>query len=96
MSSEASLQAKLIKFLKSRDCYIIKTQPGPGVPVGCPDIIFLYRGFWGGLEVKKSESAAYQPLQKLTIEKLHKMSWCKAVYPENIDDIILELNILLA
>lgn len=94
--SEASLQGTVVKYLKAQGCYVIKTTPGPGVPVGCPDIIFFKDGFWGGLEVKASKTAPFQPLQKLTIEKLDKMSWCKAVYPENWKTIKLELEQILA
>lgn len=93
--SEAYLQSKLVKFLRGKGCYVIKTQPGPGVPAGCPDILFMKDGFWGGLEVKASKTAKYQPLQKQTIEKLDSWSWCKAVYPENSSEIMDELKILL-
>lgn len=92
--SESTLQTKIVKYLKSKGCYVIKTQPGPGVPVGCPDIIFMKEGFWGGLEVKASRTSKYQPLQKKTIDMLNEMSWCKVVYPENWDDIKLELKFL--
>lgn len=93
--SEAVLQGKIVKYLKSMGCYVIKTTPGPGVPVGCPDIIFLKDGFWGGLEVKASKTSRFQPLQKQTIELLDNMSWCKPVFPENWDAIKLELGELL-
>ena len=93
--SEAQLQTKIVKYLKSQGCYVIKTSPGPGTPVGCPDVIFLKDGFWGGLEVKASEKARFQPLQKQTIELLDAMSWCKAVYPENWLIIRIELDELL-
>jgi Holliday junction resolvase len=94
--SEAYLQGNIVKFLKSQGCYVIKTTPGPGVPVGCPDILFMKDGFWGGLEVKASKTSRFQPLQKATIEKLDSMSWCKAVYPENWKIIKLELQQILA
>lgn len=93
--SEAYLQAKIIKHLKAKGCYVIKTTPGPGVPVGCPDIIFLKDGFWGGIETKASAKSRFQPLQKQTIALLDGMSYCKAVFPENWPDIMLELEALL-
>lgn len=93
--SEASLQAKIVRYLKSKKCYVIKTTPGPGVPVGCPDIIFMKDGFWGGLEVKASKTSRFQPLQKDTIKLLNDMSYCRPVYPENWDDIKLELEAIL-
>jgi Holliday junction resolvase len=93
--SEAYLQSKVVKYLKSMGCYVIKTTPGPGVPVGCPDVIFMKDGFWGGLEVKASKTSKFQPLQKQTIELLDTMSWCKAVYPENWETIKVELSLVL-
>lgn len=93
--SEAYLQAKIIRHLKSKGCYVIKTTPGPGVPVGCPDIIFMKDGFWGGIEAKASATSRYQPLQKDTIALLNDMSWCKAVHNDNWGDIKLELDTLL-
>ena len=95
MSSEATFQAKVIRHLKSKGCYVIKTTPGPGVPVGCPDIIFMKDGFWGGLEAKASKTSRFQPLQRETIKKLNDMSFCKAVFPENWPAIMLELDELL-
>ena len=93
--SEAYLQAKIIRHLKSKGCYVIKTTPGPGVPVGCPDIIFMKDGFWGGIEAKASKTSRFQPLQKDTIALLNDMSWCRPVFPENWADIKLELDRLL-
>lgn len=93
--SEAYLQSKVVKYLKSKGCYVIKTTPGPGTPVGCPDVIFMKEGFWGGLEVKASKTSKFQPLQKQTIELLDKQSWCKPVYPENWAEIRIELDGIL-
>lgn len=92
---EAKLQAKIIKFLKSKGAYVIKTKPGPGTPVGCPDIIFLCEGAWGAIEVKASEGARYQPGQEVTIKRLQGWSpFVYKVYPENWDLISKELLLL--
>lgn len=93
--SESYLQYKLVQYLKGKGCYVIKTQPGPGVPVGCPDVIFIKGSVWGAAECKATETSRYQPLQKETIAKLGEWGWCKAVYPKNYNQIIEELNILL-
>jgi len=92
MGKEASLQTTIINYLKRKGCYVIKTG-GPGTPNGCPDVIALMDG--GGfiaLEVKESAKAKFQPLQKLTIEKLNDMFYSRAVYPENWKDIKKELE----
>lgn len=95
MSRESDLQAEIIKYLRGKNCYVIKTKPQPGTPTGCPDIIFLCEGFWGALEVKASPTSKYQPLQEETLEKLNDWSWAKRVDP-NIWPIIKdELEMML-
>lgn len=95
MAAEVSVQQKIIKYLKSKGCFVIKTHPQPGTPVGTPDIIFMKEGFWGAIECKASATAKWQPLQQETLEKFAKWSWARKLYPENLDDIIAELNKLL-
>lgn len=92
---EAKTQARLIKYLKRKGCYVIKTKPGVGVPVGCPDIFAFYEGWWGAFEVKSSPYAHFQPLQKDTIKLLESWSHARVVYPENLQDIIAELECIL-
>jgi len=92
---EGKIQAKLIKFLKKRGCYVIKTKPGPGTPVGCPDIIALYEGLWIAIEVKARKNSPYQPLQKETLDKLSAWSLVYVVHEENYDEVIIELERIL-
>lgn len=95
MTVEGKLQSEIVKFLRSKGCYVIKTRPGPGVPKGCPDVLFMLEGFWGGIEVKKSEKASYQALQAETVHKMDKWSWARCVYPENWAKIKEELERIL-
>ena len=81
MSTESNLQSTIVKYLRSKKCYVIKTRPGVGTPNGCPDVIFMLEGFWGAIEVKKDPKAKYQPLQELTLQKLNNWSWAKRVDP---------------
>lgn len=92
--TEARLQSKIVKYLRERGCYVIKTRAGVGTPDGCPDIIALCGGLWFALEVKGSATAKYQPLQKATLEKLDSWSWAKVVYPENWPEIKAELDLM--
>lgn len=81
---ESKLQSEIIKFLKTKGAYVVKTRPGPGVPVGCPDIIFLYEGAWGVIEVKASAKSSFQPGQKITLDKLAEWSpFVFIVHPDN-------------
>lgn len=80
---EKKLQSEIIKFLRSHKIYVIKTTPGAGTPVGCPDIIGLYRGRYLALEVKASAGAGFQPLQRETLNILSiDCKWAFSVTPE--------------
>lgn len=95
MSIESKLQSNIRKYLKAKGCYVLVIQPQPGIPSGCTDIIFMIEGFWGGIEVKDSPKAKYQPLQKETIEKFNNWSWAKRVDPSNWEDVRRELEEIL-
>ena len=95
MSAESKLQSKIIKYLRDKECYVIKTRPGAGTPKGCLDIIFMLEGFWGSIEVKGSPAAKYQPLQEETLEKLNDWSWAKRVDPTTWNEIKQELEAML-
>lgn len=91
--AEAAFQGKVIRWLKSKGCFVIKTQAGPATPVGTPDLIALFPGGgWCALEIKASAKSKYQPLQKVTIAKLDAMYFSRAVWPENWDEIKKELD----
>lgn len=92
MGPEAKLQKEIITWLKGRGAYVFKTRPGMGTPIGCPDVIFLYEGAWGVIEVKSSARAKYQPGQKHTLGKLKLWSpFVYMAYPENWHGIKAEL-----
>lgn len=92
---EARLQGQIIRWLKSKGFYVIKTTASPGIPVGCPDVIGLLEGLWIALEVKSSKLARFQPLQKETLKKLDGWSYAKAVYPENWAEVQDEIEAMI-
>ncbi len=93
--TEAALQTKIIKYLKDKNCYVIKTKPGPGVPMGCPDIIALSGGLWIAIEVKANANSKFQALQKDTIYELNNWSWAKIVHNDNWLEVKAELEMML-
>lgn len=95
MSRESELQSEIIKYLKWKGCYVIKTRPGVGTPLGCPDIIALLEGCWVALEVKGSKTAKYQPLQRETLDKLDGWSFARRVDPTNWSEVRQELEAML-
>jgi Holliday junction resolvase len=67
---EAKLQSKIIRWLKDQGFYVIKTRPGPGMPVGCPDIIALYDNRWLAIEVKADIKSSFRVGQLQTLQHL--------------------------
>lgn len=95
MATEARTQEKLIRYLKKKGCYVLKPKPGPGVPVGCPDVLALFEGFWAAFEVKATPHSKLQPLQVETLLKFEEWSFARIVTPSNIDDVVAELETIL-
>jgi Holliday junction resolvase len=93
--TESKLQSEIIKFLRKKGCYVIKTKPGAGVPMGCPDIIFMLEGFWGGIEVKATAKSIFQPLQKETIHKMNTWSYARVTHTGNWEEVRSELEAIL-
>ena len=92
---EADFQSKIVKWLRSKGCMVLKYQQNATTRAGIPDIIFLKEGFWGAIEVKKSKTAKFRPGQKEMVAKMNEMSWAKAVYPENWDETKKEMEEIL-
>ena len=92
---ESKLQSEIIKYLRHKGCYVIKTAPGMGTPLGCPDIIALIEGCWIALEVKADVNSPCQPLQKETVAKLANWSYARMVWPQNWLDTKKELEVFI-
>jgi Holliday junction resolvase len=90
---ERKLQSEIIKYLKSKGAYVIKTRPQPGTPSGCPDIIALYRGRYTALEVKADEKSPNRPGQLETLLLLSEHNdFVYRVHPDNWPDVRAELE----
>lgn len=94
MSIETKLQSEIIKYLKSKHCFVMKCA-GPGVPTGTSDLFFCLEGFYGFIEVKKSSKASFQPLQKEFVERINRWSWAMVVSPDNWIEVKQELEAML-
>lgn len=95
MAEEAKLQTKIIKFLKSKGCKVVKQNAGMYSTKGIPDIFAFYKSRWMAIEVKASATATFQPLQKENIEALGKWSYARVVFPENFDMMKEEISKLI-
>ena len=74
----------------------MKLKPGGGVPAGTADIFFCKEGFYGFIECKATKNSKVQLGQEPFISKMCAWSWAKFVYPENWQEIKIELDNLLA
>ena len=89
---ERDFQPILIKRLYEQfpGCIVIKNDPT--FFQGFPDLTVLYKNKWAALEVKKSSSASKRPNQSYYVEQLNKMSYAAFVNPENMEDVIDDLQ----
>ena len=94
--TEATFDKLVTAYLKKKGCWVIKLTPGvAGIPVGTSDRFFCKEGFYGFLEIKKSKTAPFRPLQQEFLKKMNTWSWAKAVYPENWEETKKELDVML-
>ena len=83
------LKKKLKKLLPG--CIVFHTDPND--IQGLPDLIVLYKNYWGALEGKKEEHSPRQPNQQYYIDLMNKMSYAAFVYPENEEEVLYEIQV---
>ncbi len=89
---ESKFQAKLKKILKQRypGCVVLKNDPN--YIQGIPDLLVLYNERWAMLECKKNALAHHQPNQDYYVKRFNEMSFSRFVYPENLDEVLMDLD----
>lgn len=89
---ERNFQRNLIQELKVRfpGCIVVKNDPN--YIQGIPDLLILYYDKWAALECKRSESATHRPNQEYYISRMDEMSFASFVYPENMEDVLNEME----
>jgi len=92
MLKENSFQSYLIKRLKKEfsGCMVLKNDAS--YIQGVPDILVLYGNRWAALECKRSKNSKHQPNQDYYIEKMSGMSFAAFVYPENVEEVLDDLQ----
>lgn len=90
--AERVYQAKVIKKIRERYPGAIVLKNDPNYLQGMLDWTILHNNWWGVLEIKDSENSPYQPNQKYYIDLLDRMSFARAIYPENEDEVLYELQ----
>lgn len=92
---EAKLQDKIVKWLKSKGCKVIKYQQNATTRAGIPDLIALKEGLWVMIEVKAHRNSKKRPGQQENIDWANENSLGYFVYEENWDDVKKELEEIL-
>lgn len=89
---ENDFQKKLKEELEDRfpGCVILKNDPE--FFQGIPDLLILYEDKWAMLECKANRKSSYRPNQDIYIEMFDSMSFCRAIYPENKEEVLDELQ----
>lgn len=89
---ENKFQAKLKKELERRfkGCIVMKMDAN--AIQGIPDLIVLFNNKWASLECKKTAKASRRPNQNYYVELMNNMSFSRFVYPENIKEVLNELE----
>ena len=89
---ESKFQKELIDEIKSRYPGCIALKNDSSYIQGFPDWTILHKDKWAVLEVKRERGARKQPNQEYYINKLDDMSLARFVYPENVDDVLNDLD----
>jgi hypothetical protein len=95
-TKEGQYQARLIRKLKEMfpGCLILKNDPQ--YLQGVPDVLILFYGRWGALEVKLALDGEIQANQSYYIEMMDRMSFASFICPENEDRVLYDLQRTLA
>ncbi len=59
-----------------------------------PDMIIIAPIVWAALEFKRSEGASLRPNQDYHIMRLNEKGYATFVFPENVEEVLDELEIL--
>ena len=89
---ENSFQKDLIKEIKEMFAVCVVLRNDCEQIEGVPDRTVLYKDKWVVLECKKSPKENHQPNQDYYVSKLRNMSYSAFIYPENKNDILVEVS----
>ena len=89
---ESKFQKELVDEIKLRYPGCIALKNDSSYIQGFPDWTILYEDKWAVLEVKRERGARKQPNQEYYVDKLDGMSLARFVYPENVDDVLNDLD----
>lgn len=89
---ESRFQSGLVKDLRDLFPGAIVMKTDANAIQGFPDLLILFNAKWAALEVKADVYAAHQPNQDYYVELLDGMSFAAFIYPENKEEVLLDLQ----
>lgn len=89
---ERDFQGSLIKEIQERLPNSIIMKNDANYKQGIPDLVVYNGSHWGMLECKKSAHESFQPNQKYYLDILDGMSFARAIYPENKEEVLDDLQ----
>lgn len=89
---ERDFQPQLKEEIRARfpGCFIIKLDSSEYQ--GIPDLLILWGPRWAILEAKRSADAPFRPNQEYYIDLFNEMSFSSAIFPENKEAVLHELQ----
>ena len=94
MATEQQIQSKIVKYLESQGCYVVKVISAS--KAGVPDILGSYEGEFFGIEVKTPSTCSnVSKLQEYNLDKIREsgghslVAWDVAMVEEFISGILL-------
>ena len=88
---EGEYQLKIKRKINALLPGVIILKNDPNYIQGIPDLLILYKRKWASLEVKTSKNAKHRPNQDYYIKLMSTMSFSSFIYPENENQVILNL-----
>ena len=92
MALESRFQSTFIKTLRTEYPEAILLKNDANYLQGVPDLLFLYYDFWATFEIKRDELSPRRPNQEYYVDLMNGMSFSAFVYPQNVEDVLRELQ----
>ena len=92
MKKESDFQTDLVDDIEAMFPGSIVIKNDPSYIQGFPDLTILYKNKWAALEAKRSKTSKHRPNQDYYVELLNQMSFAAFIYPENREEVLLELQ----
>ena len=91
-NKEGIFQDKLLKRLEELfpGCIVMKNVSS--YILGIPYLTFLYKDRWAVLDCKKRKNEPHRPNQDYYVGLLNSMSYSSFIFPENMEEVLNELQ----